>query len=129
MHTSLCLGLPLHPLGSPGGTMVKNLPSSARSAGDSGVIPGSGRSLGGGNGHLLQYNPASVFLPGKSHGQKSLVGYSPWGCKKSDMTKQLSTHTSSFKTEAKYYLLLQIHLLISCCVAHISIAMFFQMVL
>jgi len=26
-------------------------------------------------------------LPGKSHGQRSLVGYSPWGCKKSDMTE------------------------------------------
>ena len=26
--------------------------------------------------------PTQVFLPGKSHGQKSLVGYSPWGCKK-----------------------------------------------
>ena len=24
----------------------------------------------------------SVFLPGKSHGQRSLVGYSPWGCKR-----------------------------------------------
>ena len=28
-----------------------------------------------------------VFLPGESHGQKSLVGYSPWGHKESDMTK------------------------------------------
>ena len=28
----------------------------------------------------------SVFLPGKSHGQRNLVGYSPWGCKESDMT-------------------------------------------
>ena len=28
-----------------------------------------------------------VFLPGKLPGQKSLVGYSPWGCKESDMTK------------------------------------------
>ena len=27
-----------------------------------------------------------VFLPGKSHGQRSLVGYSPWGCKEADMT-------------------------------------------
>ena len=27
-----------------------------------------------------------VFLPGKSHGQKSLVGYGPWGCKESDTT-------------------------------------------
>ena len=27
-----------------------------------------------------------VFLPGKAHGQRSLVGYSPWGCKESDTT-------------------------------------------
>ena len=33
-----------------------------------------------------------VFLPGKSHGQRSLVGYSPWGRKESDMTKQLHFH-------------------------------------
>ena len=31
--------------------------------------------------------PISVFLPGKFHGQRSLVGYSPWGCKESDMTE------------------------------------------
>ena len=30
-----------------------------------------------------------VFLPGESHGQRSLVGYSPWGCKESDMTERL----------------------------------------
>ena len=30
-----------------------------------------------------------VFLPEKSHGQRNLVGYSPWGCKESDMTEQL----------------------------------------
>ena len=34
-----------------------------------------------------------VFLPGKSQGQRSLVGYSPWGLKELDMTKGLSTHT------------------------------------
>ena len=28
-----------------------------------------------------------VFLPGKSNRQRSLAGYSPWGCKESDMTK------------------------------------------
>ena len=33
-----------------------------------------------------------VFLPGESHGQRSLVGYSPWGHKESDMTEQLA-HT------------------------------------
>ena len=38
---------------------------------DSGSIPGSGRSPGGGHG-----NPP-VFLPGESHGQRSLVGCSP----------------------------------------------------
>ena len=31
--------------------------------------------------------PTPVFLPGKFHGQKSLVGYSPWGRKESDMTE------------------------------------------
>ena len=29
-----------------------------------------------------------LFLPGESHGQRSLAGYSPWGCKESDMTEQ-----------------------------------------
>ena len=32
-----------------------------------------------------------VFLPGESHGQRSLVGYSPWGHKELDTTEQLST--------------------------------------
>ena len=38
-----------------------------------------------------------VFSPRKSHGQRNLVGYSPWGCKESDTTVQLSTcaHSSS----------------------------------
>ena len=35
-------------------------------------------------------NPLQVLLPGKSHGLRSLVGYSPWGRKESDMTEQLS---------------------------------------
>ena len=33
-----------------------------------------------------------VFLPGESHGQRNLVGYSPWGRKKLDVTEQLSLH-------------------------------------
>ena len=36
-----------------------------------------------------QFTP--VFLPGKFHGQRSLVGSSPWSCKESDKTEQLST--------------------------------------
>ena len=33
-----------------------------------------------------QWHPVPVLLPGKSHGQKSLEGYSPWGCKESSTT-------------------------------------------
>ena len=33
-----------------------------------------------------------VFLPGESHGQRGLVGYSPWGHTESNTMKQLSTH-------------------------------------
>ena len=36
-----------------------------------------------------QWHPTPILLSGKSHGQSSLVGYSPWGCKESDMTEQL----------------------------------------
>ena len=50
--------------------------ASAYNVGDRGSIPGLERSPGEGNG-----NP--VFLPGKSHGQRRLVGYSPRRCKKS----------------------------------------------
>ena len=59
--------------------MVKNLPANA---GDAGSIPGSGRSPGGGHG-----NPLHGIFPAKSHGQRSLVGYRPWGCKESDTTE------------------------------------------
>ena len=36
-----------------------------------------------------EWLPTLVFLPGEFHGQRSLVGYSPWGHKVSDMTEQL----------------------------------------
>ena len=36
-----------------------------------------------------QWHPTPVLLPGKSHGQRSLVGYSPWSREESDMTEQL----------------------------------------
>ena len=65
----------------PGGSEVK---ASASNAGDPGLIPGSGRSPGEGNG-----NPLQVFLLGKSQGWRSLVGYSPWGHRESDTTERL----------------------------------------
>ena len=58
-------------LGFPGGSVVKNPPANAR---DTGSIPGSGIFPGEGNGSPFQW-----FLPGRSHGQRSLVGYSPRG--------------------------------------------------
>ena len=36
-----------------------------------------------------KWQPTAVFLTGKSHGQRSVVGYSPWGCRESDMTERL----------------------------------------
>ena len=39
-----------------------------------------------------KWHPTAVLLPRKSHGQKSLGGYSPWGCKKSDMTEHACIH-------------------------------------
>ena len=42
----------------------------------------------------LQWQPTPVFLPGKSHGQRNLVGYSPWGHKQSNMTEWLHFHFS-----------------------------------
>ena len=62
-------------MGFPVVSVVKNLPANA---GDAGSTPGSRRSPG---------EPTPVFLPQKSHGQRSLMGYSPWGHKESDMTE------------------------------------------
>ena len=39
-----------------------------------------------------KWQPTPVFLPGKFHGQRSLVGCSPWDLKESDMTERLSAH-------------------------------------
>ena len=55
--------------------------------GDLGSIPGLGRSPGGGHGSPLQYSCLE-----NPHGQRSVVGWS-CGCKESDMTEQLSTHS------------------------------------
>ena len=128
-------------LGACGGSDGKE---SACNAGDLGSIPGSGKSLGEGNGNPLQYSclgnpmgggtwqatvhgvtkgrtrlsdftslysrrccfhppvgkvlwsrkwqPIPVLLPGKFHGQRSLVGYSTRACKESDMTEHNTQH-------------------------------------
>ena len=67
--------------------VVKNPPTIAEAVRDTSLTPGPGRSFGGRHGNPLQYccleNP---------HGQRSLAGYSPWGCKESDITEALRTH-------------------------------------
>ena len=47
------------------------------------------RSLGREDPQEKEMQPTPVLLPGKSHGQGSLVGYSPWGRKELDTTEQL----------------------------------------
>ena len=51
-----------------------------------------------------KWQPTPVILPGKSHGQRSLVGYNPWGHKESDTTERLThthTHTQKIRTKNK----------------------------
>ena len=62
----------------PGGTDSKE---STCSAGDPGSIPVSGRSP------KEELATHSIMLPGEAHGQRSLMGYSPCGCKDSDTTE------------------------------------------
>ena len=61
-------------------TSIGHFKETAFNAADPGSIPGLGRSPGEGN----------IFLPGKSHKERSLVDYSPWGCKESDTNEQLT---------------------------------------
>ena len=81
--------------GGPDGT------ESSCNVGGLGLIPGLGRSTGEGHGNPLQYSCLE-----NPHGQRSLVAYSPWGHKESDMTEQPSTeeyigiYSWSSKTEA-----------------------------
>ena len=65
---------------------VENLPESGERAGS---VPGSGRSLG----EVNEWQPTLVFLPGKSHGQRSLVGYHQSVAKESDTTEKLNKTT------------------------------------
>ena len=55
----------------PGGSVVKNLPANVGDTGDAGSIPGLGKIP-----WRRVWQPTPVFLPGKLHGQRSLVGYS-----------------------------------------------------
>ena len=75
---SRCINLARYLLymGFPGGSVIKNLPANAGKTGDMHSVPELGRSLRGGNGNPVQYSCLG------NHGQRSLAGYSPWGCKR-----------------------------------------------
>ena len=89
-----------------------------------------------------EWLPTPVFLPGESHWQRSLVGYSPWGYEESDMTEQLThthTHTNIYILTKDslnknwiffYFLLLVIELnLNSCNVSKMTVALILIIVL
>ena len=44
-----------------------------------------------------KWQPTLIFLPGKSHGQRSLVGYHPRGCKELNTTEHAHTHTHNLR--------------------------------
>ena len=76
--------------------VVKNPPANAGGIREEGSIPGWGRSPRGGHG-----NPSSI-LAWRIHGQRSLVGYSPQGCKESDMTQRLNNNKHKNNTPGDF---------------------------
>ena len=82
---------PVHSGGFPGDSVGKESACSEGDAGDLGSIPGSGRSP-----CRRPWQPTSVFVPGESHGQRSLEGCSLWGCKESatEVTEHTHVHTA-----------------------------------
>ena len=80
--------------GFPGGSRSKE---SACNVGDLSSIPGSVRFPGEGNGNLFQYTCLE-----NPHGQRSLVGSRPWGCKELDMSMRL-TLSQVEKVLERYY--------------------------
>ena len=78
----------------PGGSVVKNLPANVGDTGNVGVIPGSGRYFGGGNGNPLQY--ACLENPMDRGAWWATV----MGFREFYMTEQLSMHTFIFHWES-----------------------------
>ena len=62
-----------------------------------------------------KWQPTLVFLPGKSHGQWNLVGYSPWGRKESDTNEQLHFHFSFTMEDNLFFTLASWRPKTDCC--------------
>ena len=80
--------------------VVKHLPAKA---GDMGLIPGWGIIP-----WWRKWQPTPVFLPGESHGQRSLVGYSPWGHKRIG-------HDLATKTTSSQYICIHVYFMYHVC--------------
>ena len=98
-----------YPMGFPGGASGKESACQSRRRKRHRFHPWIGKILS-----RRTWQPTPVFLPGESHGQRRLVGYSPWGCKESDMTEDLArthalyptnlckTRNAALKTKSTY---------------------------
>ena len=85
--------------------MVKHLPTMR----ETGVL-----SLGWEDPLEKEWQPTPVLLPGKSHGRRSVAGYSPWGRKESDTTERLHfTFATSYSTSDILHHLLCRHVLVT----------------
>ena len=80
----------VHLHGFPGGSACKESACNVGDTGDMGSLPGSERPP-----WRRKWLPTPVFLPGESHEHRSLLGYSLWGCKESNMTEQLTQASNS----------------------------------
>ena len=67
-----------------------------------------------------KWQPTPVFLPGKFYGERSLVVYSPWGCKESDMTDWLSEHTCNHLNNKNKIFYIKKHVLDQLCETPLS---------
>ena len=81
-HEASPLILPFTTLGFPGGTCGKEPSCQCRRRKRRRFNPWVGKIP-----WRMAWQPTPVFLPGESHGQRSLAGYSPWGHKESDTTE------------------------------------------
>ena len=80
----------IRPLGFPGGASGKEHTQQCRRHNNHGFFPWAGKIS-----WRRKWQPTPVFLPGESHGQRRLAGYSPWGCKELDT--EATSHTCNRK--------------------------------
>ena len=74
-----------------------------------------------------KWQPTPVFLPGESHGERALVGYSLWGCKESDTTKQLTHIFSHSEGFTLFIVSFTVQKLLSLIRPHLFIFVFLSM--